>query len=239
MRYEKGSFITVPNKVAMRRLSLGARAVFIEICDMSDDEGVCFPARSTIATRIKMSIDSVDRFIEELVTENFIEKSRRKTPNGDYTSNQYQILLVEVAAPMPLPSRTHAPTGSRTHAALTVSNVIKPTELSSYAVAPEEVTVSEDGETTKKKERTNLQGWATFLEAYPKREDIARASAQWRKMSEEERALALTDVLDRNENNLWPEYKFISLPKTYLEGKRWEDKPMAKVEKIMSFGKNK
>lgn len=137
MRYEKGSFITVPNKTQLKSLSLGARAVFVEFCDMADSSGCCFPSRSTLADRIGMSTDSVDRFIEELLKCGFITKTRRKGENNSYTSNLYQIMILdeEVAAPMPLPSRTDTATPSRTHAELTVSIVTKPTED------------SEDGET--------------------------------------------------------------------------------------------
>lgn len=86
-----------------------------------------------------------------------------------------------------------------------------------------------------KKERTNLEGWATFLEIYPRVVDVERASSFWRKMAKEERELALTDVRTRSWSS---DPQFILTVKTYLEGKRWNDKQIV-PEKIKSYGKHK
>jgi hypothetical protein len=121
MKYEKGSFITVPNKEQMRTLSLGARAVFVELCDMSDDYGSCYPSRELLARRLgfaSSSLKSIDRFVAELVSAGFITKTARITPAGDNTSNMYQIMLlalpksVEVAPIQPPPSSQVTPTPS-------------------------------------------------------------------------------------------------------------------------------
>lgn len=94
--------------------------------------------------------------------------------------------------------------------------------------------IEEVSEGTPKKERTNLRGWPEFVASYPKKQDMARASAVWRTMSEEDRALAISDLKSRT----WDNPQYIPLPKNYLEGKRWEDKPVEKKpEVIKSYGK--
>jgi len=110
MKYEKGAFVTLPNIEALRKLSLGARVVFTEICVYADERGQCFPKRKLLADNIQMSMDSVDRFIVELETAGLLTKTKRNREDGSLTSNLYQIMV------LPLGSRTHAPTPSRTHA---------------------------------------------------------------------------------------------------------------------------
>lgn len=123
MKYPKGTFITVPNKQAMRSLSLGARAVFTEICDMADKNGLCFPSRNTLAKRILKTESTVDRYIAELVQNGFLKKTNRKSKDGVYTSNIYQIKTViqsaSVSTPVPNPEYTPVPTDDD----LTVTNI--------------------------------------------------------------------------------------------------------------------
>lgn len=108
MRYEKGAFIIVPNKHKLRELSLGARAIFTEICDFADDSGRCFPSRKLLAARILMHENSVDRFIEELVEKGILEKSGRVRNDGSRTTNEYQILVVPLTTHSEGPLTTHS-----------------------------------------------------------------------------------------------------------------------------------
>lgn len=131
MKYEKGSFITIPNKYALRKLTLGARAVFLEVCDFADADGMCFPSRSLIAKNIQMSTDSVDRFIGELVENGLLEKSGRVRKDGSRTTNEYQILLVG--------SRTDAEGGSRTHPEAELYPVLTQTTIPRADARPLEI----------------------------------------------------------------------------------------------------
>lgn len=131
MKYEKGSFVVIPNKHQLRELSLGARAVFFELCDMCDDIGTCFPSRKLLSERIRMSEDSVDRFIKELVDAGLISKVSRHRTDGSPNSNLYQLLL--------LPPRTDTQRGGGTGAALTVPTLItqKPADADSLEITEE------------------------------------------------------------------------------------------------------
>ncbi len=143
MKYEKGSFVLVPNKQALKKLTLGARAVFVEICDFADDNGRCFPSRSKIAENIIMSTDSVDRFIAELLEAGFIEKSGRVRPDGSRTSNEYQILLVG--------SRTDTQGASRTHSEAELYPVLTQPITSEIGISQEYRIAKDEPEGRKKK----------------------------------------------------------------------------------------
>lgn len=117
MRYERGTFITIPNKEHLRLVSLGARAVFVEMCDMCDEYGLCFPSRKTLCQRVGMSENSIDRFIEELLKNGLITKSRRTDSKGGYTSNLYHVMILPplsppVGTPYPHPQGDPIPTHS-------------------------------------------------------------------------------------------------------------------------------
>lgn len=142
MNYEKGSFVVIPNKVQMRNLSLGARAVFVELCDMVNEYGNCYPSRKLLSERIKMSVDSADRYLDELEKAGFIVTTQRKNNEGDQTSNLYQV----VNLPLPLGTHAHTPLGTHAHLTLPSINSTNLTEKNSV----EEV-VGEEKEFTREK----------------------------------------------------------------------------------------
>lgn len=75
------------------------------------------------------------------------------------------------------------------------------------------------------KVRKDLGGFQQFRDLYPKKEDLASASAVWREMSAKERSSALEDIPKRLKSPRWLEEggKYIPLAKNYLKGRRWED----------------
>lgn len=53
-----------------------------------------WPSRSTLAKAIGKSRNTVDRCIIELIDAGALEKRHRKTDSGDYTSNEYTVMMV-------------------------------------------------------------------------------------------------------------------------------------------------
>lgn len=160
MKYEKGSFIIVPNKEALRLLSVGARAVFLEICDFADERGRCFPARQTLAERILMHPNSVDRFIEELEEAGLIEKSGRVRADGSRTSNEYQILVRGIT--------THSEGPLTTHSEAELYPVLTQPTISEAGAS--RVVIEDVSETETKKEKRDtsyLQVFELFGNPYP------------------------------------------------------------------------
>lgn len=148
MRYEKGAFVTVPNVHKLREVSVGARAVFMEICVFSDEYGKCFPSRKTIAENIQMHPNSVDRFLEELEEKGLLNKSGRHRQDGSRTSNEYQIIVI--------PLTTHGDTPLTTHSEAELYPVLtKPTSIVE-ASSTEPFVVVEEKETTREKKPRKL-----------------------------------------------------------------------------------
>lgn len=115
---------------------MGARAVFVELCDMANDSGNCFPSRKTLAERINMSTDSVDRFLDELTAIGLVTRTRRTSPDGDYTSSLYQLMVLpHLSAPILGGIGIGTATGMGTDAHLTVSSVL--TQTTELLIVPE------------------------------------------------------------------------------------------------------
>lgn len=108
MKYEPKSFIVIPNRHKLHELTPGALAVYIHLCDFADMNGVCFPSRATLAKRIGMHVNSVDRFIEEIEKKGLISKSKRVNSDGGMTSNSYQLLVVSTTTHGEPPLTTHS-----------------------------------------------------------------------------------------------------------------------------------
>ncbi len=102
MRFVKGDFITVPNKNALKSISPNAQALFMWICVYADEEGLCYPSRSTLAVNLNSSVRTVDTYLKELEDNGFISKTKRFNKR-EQQSNLYQILIKEGGANFALP----------------------------------------------------------------------------------------------------------------------------------------
>lgn len=92
VKYQKGEFITIPNKSAIRGLEPTLQVIFLWLCDHSDDTMQSFPSRKTLAAECGVSIRTFDRGMQELVNKGFIVKSARY--NGtEQTTNLYEVVI--------------------------------------------------------------------------------------------------------------------------------------------------
>lgn len=108
--------------------------------------------------------------------------------------------------------------------------------LSSSSASVIQIREEDDSGEKEKKERTNLDGFQTFWELYPRHEDKANASAEWRKLSKDDREAVFADLPSRKTSKAWTKDggEFVLLAKTYLKNRRWEDE-IALPEKTMKF----
>lgn len=85
--------------------------------------------------------------------------------------------------------------------------------------------------------KKSLEGFGEFWEAYPRKRNKVGASAEWRKLSKEDRGLALADVPKRVQSSDWVKESgaYIPMPQNYLKDRRWEDevKPIKKIERFV------
>jgi len=76
----------VPNWLLERKeVSPGAKLCYARLCQYAGENGSCYPALDTLAKEMGVSVDSVTRYVQELVKEGLIKSVRR----GFKKSNVY------------------------------------------------------------------------------------------------------------------------------------------------------
>lgn len=94
MRYEKGTFATIPNIKNLKGVSAITQAVYVWMCyHANQDDMSCFPSRTTLAKETKSSVRSVTYAIKELEDLGMIEVVRSR--DGKST-NTYTVLIAPV-----------------------------------------------------------------------------------------------------------------------------------------------
>lgn len=113
-----GPFAMLPQWILHADISDRAVRLFAILARHADrDTGEAYPSRRTLAQTLKVSRDSVDRALKELVSIGAVEVEPRLDAFGDWTTNLYRLRFVQpVAATMRPPISTDAETGSRTPA---------------------------------------------------------------------------------------------------------------------------
>lgn len=95
MKYQKGTFITVPNFQVLSGVDGQAQVLFMWLCRYADEDGQCFPSVSTLAKNCGVSEATIKRKMIVLVESGFITRIFRKNKKtGANASNLYQIMLV-------------------------------------------------------------------------------------------------------------------------------------------------
>ena len=89
--FDKGTFIIVPDKEALRGRPPLEQLVAIWIGDYGLTDA--FPSRKTIARDCGVSVKSIDRAIAKLEQDGIITKRSRKNKNGGDTSNSYSRVM--------------------------------------------------------------------------------------------------------------------------------------------------
>ena len=89
--FDKGTFIIVPDKEALRGRPPLEQLIAIWIGDYGLTDA--FPSRKTIARDCGVSVKSIDRAIAKLEQDGIITKRRRKNQNGGDTSNSYSRIM--------------------------------------------------------------------------------------------------------------------------------------------------
>lgn len=105
---DTGPFVIVPEWVLSLTISHGAFRLYALIARYADySTGEAFPSRATLAERLSVSDDTIDRWLRELTKAGAVEVTRRKNGNVNKT-NLYRIIRV-----MPEGSRTDTATLDR------------------------------------------------------------------------------------------------------------------------------
>jgi hypothetical protein len=110
----KERFVIVPEWIIDAEVSALAVRVWAVLRTYADNgSGEAWPSRSTLARRCRVSVDSVDRALKELVKVKALRITRRKGQNGEPLTNLFRLVIHTDAALRRRGGRTGAPTGSR------------------------------------------------------------------------------------------------------------------------------
>jgi DNA-binding transcriptional MocR family regulator len=131
MKYEKGNFITVPNKSELKKLDAQSQVLFMWLCSFTDEKGQCYPSVSRLAECCGLSRNTIIDRVKILIERGFITKTERFSENSQQ-SNLYQIHLLPNAGDAPASANeviqvvhgTHPPSSPVTHR--TKSTELKP-----------------------------------------------------------------------------------------------------------------
>lgn len=91
MKYEKGSFITVPTS-SIVGIGVGPQSLYMWLCSHANNDGECFPSRSTLAAKMGCSERALDGYLDELISLGLVIKEPRFNENKQ-TSNKYYLPL--------------------------------------------------------------------------------------------------------------------------------------------------
>jgi hypothetical protein len=96
MKYQPGTFTTTPNVHLLKGKPSELQTIYFWLCQMADDDGVCYPGRRTLSKLTACGLKTIDKYILELVELGILEKRYRPNKPGtkQKQSNMYQILIV-------------------------------------------------------------------------------------------------------------------------------------------------
>ena len=137
VRRDTGPWVQIPEWLLNAEVSDRAVRLYAVLGRYADRDGKAFPSRRTLATKLRCSVDTVDRAKRELEDIGALTVEHRTDEDGDPTSNLYTLHAqpggrIDAVTP-PL---TDAATGGRTDAAQNENHVERePSELEIAAVA--------------------------------------------------------------------------------------------------------
>ncbi|MER0170328.1 MAG: helix-turn-helix domain-containing protein [Nitrosomonas sp.] len=100
MKYEKGNFITVPNKSELKKLDAHSQVLFMWLCSFTDEKGQCYPSVNRLAECCGLSRKTIIDRVKILIDRGFLTKIPRFADNAQQ-SNLYQIHLLPSANDTP------------------------------------------------------------------------------------------------------------------------------------------
>lgn len=185
----------------------------------------CFASNNTLATLTGLSVSAVRNALTRLEKTGFI---RRVYSDSNPTEREeivplmgFSSILGATAIAGGVPQPEHPPATAEEH---TIKKSIK----------EEQYNISEE-ENSPRKQKSSLDGFESWWNLYPKRKNKPQASAEWRKLSPEDRFEARKGA-ERVAKVKVINHTFLPMPGNYLRDRRWEDEETVKSEpKVHKF----
>lgn len=138
MKYERGSFITVPSREMLRGIHPTAQTLYMWLCGYANETGTCFPSRKTLADDVGCSERTIDQMVD-ILRERELLKVNPRMDGDKQLSNLYTVLVVPPLAESATPPSKSCPTPLAESA-----HELNPLELKEpVAIAPDILEVRE------------------------------------------------------------------------------------------------
>lgn len=212
-------FSIVPEWVLDAKISDRALRVYAVLARYADNDTLqAFPGRATIAERVRCSVKSVDRALEELISVGAIEKEHR-VKDGVYQSSLFTVIRVGVGTAVTPGVGTRVTLGGDTGDARVGTRVTNRTITSE--LEPENY----------------INEFNEFWNIYPKKADkrvAFRAFVKALKRVDLDVVMAGAGAY-RDDPNRKPE--FTKNPATWLNADAWENEALASPAAVNEWGK--
>ena len=189
-----------------------------------DRDGLANPSRSELATVLKCSMPTVDRWVKELLGIGALAVQHQTIKPQQYVENLYQLKLI-------------SPKGSNTHVATPVTSVLladadKP-HKDVQLQTTDTLVLSGDcsNNSTNKSTSTYTARFESFWSRYPRNRGKKAASEIWKKLKIEHDTPLYQEVMDGLTLYLkaWEDEdideRYICHAVRFLKERRWEDEP--------------
>ena len=136
MKYRKGTFIVVPNRFELQGKPPEMQTLHFWLCSFANEEGSCFPSRTTLAKCCGFkSLRTVDKYMELLIEGGFIGRKKRPGKTGKKAlPNLYQVRVINA----PVGANDDILVGAP-NSTVTISNITISKELVTDAKAEQQV----------------------------------------------------------------------------------------------------
>lgn len=108
-------FAIIPEWVLYSDISANAVRLYCVLRRYADGDGKCHPSRATLSLQARISSPTLSKAVDELVAIGALAVRHRRSPSGDFTSNQYTVITTrpEVVKNIDPPCEVSYPTGGK------------------------------------------------------------------------------------------------------------------------------
>lgn len=208
-------YVQVPSGVLRdKRLSANARCLYALLLDYNA-MGDCRPGRDRLADDLGVSVETVDRAINELVKAKLVTKKRRGRGNTNlyflnFESSPMKSQQVDESSPMRL------------------------VESSPMRHKQEQIEQEDTYPPKPPKEKHLPDGFPEFYAAYPNKKARQNAERAWTKLNPtpdlQRTIMAALEIQKRSSDWTKEHGRYVPHPATWLNGRRWEDEVSSQVQ---------
>jgi hypothetical protein len=208
-----------------QRIGGNLKLLLLALADSHSDGLGCFPNIDTLISKACISRKTYDRLIVQLETRQYVERSARFTDSGRRTSNEFK-LNFDGATP------TFRGEGPR-HVAGEDPDTVGEEYPGTLGVGYPD---TGDGDHTLNVSNNYICSkvpFVNFYEHYPRKQSKGRAEKAWNKLNDPDRQAAIAGL---REFVFSDDKKFIPLPASWLNDKRWLDEAIADDSNVDEHG---